>query len=69
MKAPSYRPPGQPGACGTDAGYRRHLLAGETRCDPCLAAHARTVRRWAQQRRREHLAWQAARTARQKVAS
>lgn len=28
-------------ACGTDAGYRRHLRHHEAACGPCLAAHRR----------------------------
>ena len=32
--------------CGTAAGYRRHLRAGQAACRPCRAAHARTQWSW-----------------------
>lgn len=49
----------RPAACGTDGGYRRHLVNHEPTCDDCKAAHALVVRKWAQaqaRRRRARLA-------------
>lgn len=49
----------RPAACGTDGGYRRHLVNHEPTCDACKAAHALVVRKWAQaqaRRRRARIA-------------
>lgn len=43
-------PPTDTGACGTYAGYRRHLRRREDGCDPCRAA---AVRRQQEQARRK----------------
>lgn len=65
LSAPPRRTRRPQAVCGTDAGYRRHIVNHETTCDPCRAAHAKVVRKWEQARRRARREADAARAARE----
>lgn len=47
----AYEASGKGNACGTYAGYRRHVDRGEATCEPCREANRINTKRWATARK------------------
>ena len=49
-----------PSACGTPAGYQRHVKFGNEKCDPCKAARTAYMADYREQRKAADPHWRAA---------